>query len=279
MSERTKIAAALGVKDPTQVVEKGALGSAPVIMSSSLVTLVPASFGSGNIGRLAVNIVANRLLARGAEPRYVSANLTIDIDTAPELVDAVAAGMHDAAVEAELEWATVESVVKPVGPATGIAISAFGVGTRMVEVTSPFVGARQGDAVIITGEAGATGAAILGSQKGVDVLTRSDGTVLTDIMREVYVHDPDLSNVVYPIEGVRKSLADEGIKVAFVDGALPVDGAVAAACEVMGVDPLDMPTAGAMLLCVAPADVDTVLKSVRRFTAGQRAAVIGYVAG
>ena len=64
----------------TTAVEKPLLTDNPVV-SSALVTTLSPVFGSGNIGRLAVNVVANRLLAAGADPRYIAATVTVDFDT------------------------------------------------------------------------------------------------------------------------------------------------------------------------------------------------------
>ena len=59
--------------------------------------------------------------------------------------------------------------------------------------------------------------------------------------------------------------------------SVPVDEVVAGACDIMGLDPLDLMTAGVMLLTVSPADSAGVLEAVRRYYGGTRAAVIGTV--
>lgn len=276
MSEITKINEMLNAARGRQGVEMSGLTDSPVF-ATALVTDILATFGSGNIGRLAVTIIANRLLAAGADPRYLNVTLTIDSDTADETIEAVALGLKDAAVDAEMEWGIAETAVKCPGPPTGIALSVFGTGQKIASVTSELICPRKGDSLIITGPVGATGAAIAGMGQGVEVLTRSDGTVLTDVMRAAYVQEPDISAVYYPLEGIKKALDNIGIEADIDAGAVPVDKPVSAACNVMGLSPLDLMTADAMLLAVSPGDASKVIEAVRRYKAGEVAAIIGKV--
>ncbi len=257
-------------------VAKPYLPESPVF-ASALLTTLPATFGTGNIGRLGVNVVANRLLAAGAEPRYLSATVTIDLDTPQEIIREVALGMRDAAVEAEMEWTTVERAILPVGPANGVSISIFGVGCRMVNVTSRFDCVHPGDALIITGPVGTTGAAVAGVRHGIKLPTQSDGSVLTDVMRSVYVHAPDVPAVYFPFQGLNPALKLLGINAEIDRKKIPCDEAVREACETMGLDPLDLAGADAMLLAVSDKDAERVLEAVRRYRAGSSAAIVGRV--
>lgn len=266
----------IGAKGDTRAIEKAPLDGTTV-MATAILTETPPVYGSGNIGRLIVNIIANRLLSAGAEPRYISATATIDIDTDVNVVKEVAEGMRDAAVDAEMEWTAVEAVTKQPGPATGIALSAFGVGTKMINVTSRFDCPRSGDIVIVTGPVAATGAAVEGYRRGTDVLTLADGTVLIDVMRAVYVQAPNLSGVIYPLRGIRSALEELGVEAEIDPAKVPVTDVVASACSQLGIDPLDAASADAMLLTVAPDDAARVIEAVRRYPAGRYAAAIGHV--
>ncbi|MDE6100880.1 MAG: hypothetical protein K2G01_07525, partial [Paramuribaculum sp.] len=257
-------------------VRKPPLTEAPVF-ASALLTTIPATFGTGNSGRLGVNIIANRLLAAGAQPRYISATVTIDLDTPQEIINEVAMGMRDGAIQAEMEWATAETAILPTGPANGISLSFFGVGCRMVNVTSPLDCARPGDVLIVTGNIGATGAAVAGMRQGIEVLTESDGTALTDVMRSVYVHQPDIPAVCFPIHGINAALESLGVKAEIDRKRIPCCDAVRSACDIMGLDPLEMATSDAMLLAVSEPDAGTLLESVRRYRGGESASIIGHI--
>lgn len=258
-----------------------AVGKSPLcdrpVMTSILLDNVPAAFGSGNIGRLAVNIVANQLLAAGADPRYLSGTITIDIDTPPELIEEVADAMHDAAVQAQMEWATANAALKPSGPATGVAIALFGVGSHIFHVTLESNCPRKGDAIIVTGPVGATGAAIRGVNAGVEIISDCDGWPLTDVMRAVNDRSFNPTAVYFPAKGINQAFKELGIETEIDRKAVPVDGAVASACEIMGLDPLDLATTSAMLICVAPEDAEALVEAIRRNDGGNRAAIIGTV--
>lgn len=258
-----------------------AVGKSPIddrpVMASVLLNTIPATFGSGNIGRLAVNIIANELLAAGADPRYLSGTVTIDIDTSPDIIEEVADALCDAAVQAQMEWATADTILKPSGPSTGIAISLFGVGSHITHVTLESNCPRPGDSIIITGPIGATGAAIHGAGAGVEVISDCDGRPLTDVMRAVNDRSFNPTAVYFPVRGISSALNALGIKADIDRKAVPVDGVVASACGIMGVDPLDLATSSAMLICVAAKDAEALVEAIRRNDGGDRAAIIGTV--
>ncbi len=278
MREIRKINEIIGAPSGTRAVEMTRLSDSPVV-ASALLTTVPAVFGMSNIGRLAVNIVANRLLAAGAEPRYISASVTVDIDTPQGIVEAVAMGMRDNAIQAEMEWTTVDTAVKAPGPSAGIAISAFGIGSRLADDMPDYRQPEPGDTVIITGEIGALGTAIEGARRGIEVLTSPEGIVLTDVMRAAYSHAPCMAGVAYPIEGVTKALESLGVSAEIDPDAVPVNEAVATGCSIMGLNPLELSTAAAMVLVVGPEHAAKVLDAVHRYKGGERAAAIGTVTG
>lgn len=258
-------------------VSKPALTNFPV-MTSTLITTIPAAFGSGNIGRLAVNIVANRLLAAGATPRYIAGTVTIDIDTPIDTIEAVADGMSDATVRAEMEWTTLNTAVKPIGPSTGVALSIFGVGEHIEGLPSRNNFPRTGDAVIITGTVGATGAAIYGQRRNVLVTgPEVDGIALTDVMRAINEYADSITSVSYPIDGINKALACMGVKAIIDSATLPMEESVAAACKLLELDPLEMPTASAMLVTVPAASAHNLLEALHRTDGGSRATLIGTV--
>ena len=101
---------------------------ADMIFTTLLLNDVPPLIGTGNFGRAAVNIAANRLLAAGATPRYLSGTLTVDTDTPVDVINAIADAMMSGAVQAEAEWKNMECRFVSSGPRYGVAASIFGVG-------------------------------------------------------------------------------------------------------------------------------------------------------
>ena len=67
------------------------------------------------------------------------------------------------------------------------------------------------------------------------------------------------------------------IGVEIEEGAVPVRPAVAAACEMMGFDPLTVANEGKVVVFVPPEEADGALHALRAHSLGQDAARIGVV--
>ena len=63
------------------------------------------------------------------------------------------------------------------------------------------------------------------------------------------------------------------------DVVTQVDPTVAAACEILGLDPLMVANEGKLLAIVPPAFAESLLTTMRRNPLGKRAAKIGHVTG
>jgi hydrogenase expression/formation protein HypE len=68
-----------------------------------------------------------------------------------------------------------------------------------------------------------------------------------------------------------------GWSVVLDEAALPVRPAVAAACEVLGIDPLYVANEGKLIAVIAPETADAALASLRRHPLGADAAIVGEV--
>lgn len=251
--------------------------SGPAVFSTVVSTSCLPLFGTGNMGRLAVNTVANRLLAAGAEPRYLSGSVVVDMDTLPSVISTVAEGMYDASVEAEMEWCTLESCIIPDGPSKGIAITLTGVGTPMTDVGEMPHCPRSGDAVILTGPIGGAGAAMAGMERGLLLEDPCDGIPLIEVMRAAFIHIADITSVHYPNNGLAATLSANGIKTKIDRNLLPVKPSVKAACATMGLDPAALISANAMLITARPNRAREIVKAVKRYRGGEAAAIVGEV--
>lgn len=261
-----------------QVVVEPAINNR-LAFTTVLLNNIPATFGFGNVGRLAVNMAANRLLAAGATPRYVAATATIDRDTPVDIINAVGDAMQSAAVQAEMEWTALSSEVLPQGPAQGISLSTFGVGEMPPDFTDGMRCARRGDAVIVTGPVGALGTALLAAGHGITPLMVDDGESLIDAIHALMRVVPDVHMMIYPEQGVADALAPlrREFTLDIDTAAVPVSPEVGAACRILNADPLSMATAGAMIIVVDRADEQTALDALRRSAFASQAAIVGHL--
>lgn len=253
-----------------------AIEGTPVVCTK-LFADTPVVFGDSNLGRLAVNVVTNTLLAAGATPRWMGVSFTIDSDTPTSTINAVAAAMQDAAIQAEIEWLTTDTAILESGPRYGIDLTLTAVG----QLTDGFAGGMEcvhsGDTIIITGQAGSYGAALEALRHNITTIMNADGAPLSDIVHNTLDVNPRIHAMLYPIGGVRKSLDGMHCRLNIQHDAIPVSDEVKAIAEITGKDPLDFATADALIMIVAAEDADRTLAAIRRSAFGSAAAIIGHV--
>lgn len=252
---------------------------ADMIFTTLLLNDVPPLIGTGNFGRAAVNIAANRLLAAGATPRYLSGTLTVDTDTPVDVINAIADAMKSGAVQAEAEWKNMECRFVSSGPRYGVAASIFGVGQLPPDFADGQQCVGSGDSIIVSGPVGAFGAAVAAARLGATTLIPADGEPLNDGISSLFNAVGYPHAMYFPEEGFNAAVASmrNGFPVEIDRGAVPVDEAVRAACSLTGSDPLDMRCAASMIVVVDSADESAALAALRRSAYCGRAAVVGRV--
>ncbi|HEX8866056.1 MAG TPA: AIR synthase-related protein, partial [Lentzea sp.] len=71
--------------------------------------------------------------------------------------------------------------------------------------------------------------------------------------------------------------AASGVCVEIVESAVPVPSPVAAACDLLGLDPFHVANEGCLVAFVAPGSVDAVLNAMRALPEGSETTIIGEV--
>jgi hydrogenase expression/formation protein HypE len=146
--------------------------------------------------------------------------------------------------------------------------------------------ARPGDAVLISGEIGVHGVAVLSCRAGLEFGTtvRSDTAPLNGLVAAILATGADVHVLRDPTRGgVAASLneiaADAAVGITLDERDLPIPAAVRDACGLLGLDPLYVANEGKLLAFVAPQDADRVLAALRSHEYGRAATVIGRCVG
>lgn len=256
------------------------LNGAPDLQTRAYYNL-PAIIPGTSAGAFAVNDLCNRMLARGATPRYLGATFAIDPDMVMSKLRYVANHTAEAAVEAEVEIASADTAIVDTGLPCGIGITLTAVGE--VENRAAYRGEciSDGDVVIITGRAGAHGAALFEARNRSLFIppVLSDSTSLGDVVSAIRQQAADgLRMMYYPADGVSPAMAEiekiTGRKARLHHDNVPVAPIVAAAAHSIGCSPLSLATAGAMIAIVAADKAEATLAAVRRSACGRHAAII-----
>ena len=258
-----------------------ALEGPPVFSTDSFV-VSPWRFPGGDIGKLAVCGTVNDLCMAGGAPRYLSFSLILEEGFALDDLRAVAASAAEAARQAGVQIVTGDTKVVERGRGDGIYINTAGVGV----LRAPGLGRsalREGDAVLVSGSVGCHGAAVL--------IARGDlpceGTLLSDCrpLHEVsaaalaaggvrMLRDPTRGGVATTLN---EFVEGSPLCIELEEDAIPVDPPVAAACSLLGLDPLYSACEGRMLAVCAPETVPAVLAALHALPGGEGAVQIGRV--
>lgn len=252
-------------------------------ISTDTFVVRPLEFPGGNIGTLAVHGTLNDLAMMGARPRYLTAGFVLEEGLDLDLLDRILAEMSHAAVAAGVVVITGDTKVVERGKADGVFINTTGVG----EIDRAFAPspeqARAGDAVLVSGPIGRHGIAVMTAREGLmfEAELESDTANLYPLVAALREAVGDAVHVLRdPTRGGVASALNEiaaaaNVGVLLEETALPVPGPVAAACEMLGFDPLYVANEGILVAFVEGAAAGAALAALRAHPLGAKAAILG----
>ncbi|MFH1647007.1 MAG: hydrogenase expression/formation protein HypE [Chloroflexota bacterium] len=247
-------------------------------------TVNPIFFPGGDIGRLAVCGTVNDLAMSGARPLYLSLSFIIEEGLPVADLKKIVASIRQAADEAGVKIVTGDTKVVNQGSADKLFINTAGVGTVPDGVNISAANARPGDMVIISGNIGDHGIAVMSQREGIRFRTPvpSDCAPLNGLVAAMLAASADIRCLRDPTRGgLATTLNDFAVasKVGIIieEDKVPVDRAVLAACEMLGFDPLYIANEGKLAAVVAPEAAERILAAMKQERYGQQAAVIGEV--
>ncbi|MFD3451353.1 hydrogenase expression/formation protein HypE [Streptomyces sp. NPDC058691] len=259
-----------------------ALGGARLAFSTDSYVVRPLFFPGGSIGDLAVNGTVNDLAMSGARPAFLSCGFILEEGVEMPLVARVAEAIGAAARTAGVEIVTGDTKVVESGHGDGIYINTAGIGLVPEGVDIRPQRAVPGDVVIVSGEIGAHGVAVMSVREGLefDVEIESDCAPLNGLVEAMLAVTTDLHVLRDPTRGglaaaLNEIAAASGVGVVVEERAVPVPSPVANACAVLGLDPWYAANEGKLVAFVPRAHADGVLAALRAHPLGTRAAVIG----
>jgi hydrogenase expression/formation protein HypE len=258
------------------------VGDSRIAFSTDSYVVKPIFFPGGSIGDLAVNGTVNDLAMSGATPLYLSAAFILEEGTALAEVGRVATAMGAAARAAGVQLVTGDTKVVDNGSGDGIFINTAGIGVVPPSVEIGPERAAPGDAVLISGDIGVHGIAVLSCREGLefDTTVRSDCAPLHGLVTAMLGTGADLHTLRDPTRGgVAASLNEIArtakIGIDLIERELPIPYAVKDACSLLGLDPLQVANEGKLLAFVPPAYADQVLAAMHAHPLGAAARRIG----
>lgn len=250
--------------------------------STDTFVVKPMFFPGGNIGDLAVNGTINDLAMSGAVPLYLSTAFVLAEGTAMVDIARVATAMGKAAERAGVQLVTGDTKVVDHGSGDGIYVNTAGIGVVPDGVDIGPTRARNGDVVLVSGDLGLHGVAVMSVREGLDFGTSvvSDTAPLHELVAEMLATGVDVRVLRDPTRGGVSATINEiarasRVGVELVERDLPVPDDVRDACGLLGLDPLQVANEGKLLAVVPAGDADRVLEAMRRHPLGSGARRIG----
>jgi hydrogenase expression/formation protein HypE len=244
----------------------------------------PLFFPGGDIGKIAINGTVNDLCMCGARPLWISAGFILEEGFAIETLEKIVRSMKDAADAAGVAIVAGDTKVVERGKGDGLYVTTSGVGVIETPLTIAPTSLRADDAVILSGDIGRHGMAIMATRAGLSFESdiESDcaslaAPVLALLDAGLEIHClRDLTR-----GGLATSLVElaeaSGLAIAIDAAKIPVIEPVGGACEILGLDPLYVANEGRFVCLLPEAQTEQALEIIARTAPGSTPVIIGSV--
>ncbi len=272
-----------------------------IVLKSDSHAVKPIFFPGGDIGRIAISGTVNDISALGAEPYALASGFILEEGLTIRDLERILDSMRQTCIEAGVGIVTGDTKVIEKGSLGGCVMNVSGIGRRsdalehnlqVVKRHRPSFNSRWlldsnlcvGDKIILSGNIGDHGVAVLSAQQGlsfgsqivsdVKPLNRLIQHVLGEVGGVVSMKDPTRGGLADALnEFTEKSKA--GILIE--ESKVPIRKDVVAACEMLGLDPFEVGNEGKMLFGVVSDRADEVLAFLKQTLEGKDAQIIGEV--
>ena len=246
----------------------------------------PLIFPGGNIGDLAVNGTVNDLAMCGARPLFLSAGFILEEGLEMETLREVVTSMQEAAGKANVKLVTGDTKVVDKGKGDGIFVNTSGIGLieSLVQDSIGPASVQPGDVVLVSGDLGRHGIAILSVREGLEF----ESPILSDTAN-VWPAVEALLNAGIEIHCLRdltrgglattlnEIASDRNVCIKLEESLIPVDEVVQGACEVLGLDPLYVANEGRFAAFVPAAHAEAALDVMKKVPVSQGSVRVGRV--
>jgi hydrogenase expression/formation protein HypE len=289
---------ASNVEVPLEAMDDAAVVGDVVFKSDSHV-VKPIFFPGGDIGRLAVSGTVNDIAMVGGEPYALACGFVLEEGLALVDFERILVSMRKACIEANVSIVTGDTKVVEKGTLGGCIINTSGIGRRTAALDRNFEVVRQfrsdfeprwtldsnlsvGDKIILSGTVGDHGLAVLSAQEGLSFgsVIKSDVKPLNRLIQCLL---GEVGGIVTMKDPTRGGLADalnelsekSQVGILTLEDRIPVRNDVRAACEMLGLDPLEIGNEGKAIIGVVKEKAEEILMLLRTTEAGKDAEIIG----
>lgn len=260
------------------------IGQSRIAFTTDSYVVHPLFFPGGDIGSLAVHGTVNDLAMSGARPLALSAGFILEEGLPMETLRQIVVSMQAAAKKAGVSIVTGDTKVVDRGKGDGVFINTAGIGLIEHNLTINPASVREGDVVLINGDLGRHGIAIIAVREGLqfESAIESDSEALSDLVLKLLEEGIEIHCLRDLTRGGLASALNEigeaaRVTISLDESAIPVREDVRGACELLGFDPLYVANEGRMTAIVAQKDAERALEIMSTHPKGAGAAIVGRV--
>jgi len=270
-----------------------------IVLKSDSHAVKPLFFPGGDIGRLAVSGTVNDIAVMGGEPLALTSGFVLEEGLPVIDFERILESMRETCREAGVYIITGDTKVVEKGSLGGCVINTSGIGKRNEALERNIAevkrhrsfearwildsNLREGDKIIVSGTLGDHGLAVLSAQEGYGFGSRiaSDVTPLNKLIMRL-LNAGGIVSMKDPTRGGLSNALNEwseksGVGILIHEKEIPIRGDVRAACEMLGIDPLEVGNEGKVVIGVVPKKAEEVLMVLRETREGKDAQLIGEV--
>jgi len=269
-----------------------------IVLKSDSHAVKPIFFPGGDVGRLAVSGTVNDIAVLGAQPIALACGFVLEEGLPISDFEKILESMKLTCEEAEVHVVTGDTKVVERGSLGGCVVNVSGIGYRSKNLDRNLAVAksfrpnfkarwildsnlRPGDKIIVSGTVGDHGLAVLSAQEGLSFGSqiKSDVKPLNKLVEKllevggiVTMKDPTrggLSNALNELSEKSK------VGILVYEEKIPVRNDVKVACEMLGIDPLEVGNEGKLVIGVISEKAEEVLEALRETEEGKAAQIIG----
>lgn len=257
-----------------------------VVFTTDSYVVQPVFFPGGDIGKLAVTGTLNDLAMCGAKPYYLSCSFIIEEGFLQSDLKLIVESIKKEIEANSVQIVTGDTKVIERDKGTNIFINTSGIGISMVKDPIHPNRIQKGDSIILSGDIGRHGMAIMAVREGLEF----SSPLISDCSSLV----PMVEALLYKGIEVRclRDLTRGGLATALVELAevskmefkiledsIAVSEAVNSACEILGIDPLYVANEGRFIAFVPKHQEEDAVNIMKEFSEGKEANIIGEVIG
>jgi len=269
-----------------------------IVFKSDSHAVKPIFFPGGDIGRLSISGTVNDIAAMGAQPYALACGFILEEGLPLSDLERILKSMRETCIEAGVGIVTGDTKVVEKGALGGLVMNVSGIGKRTPALDSNFKVAAQyrkvaarwtldsnlaaGDKIILTGTIGDHGLAVLSAQQGLTFGSeiKSDVRPLNRMLQQLFAQKGGVISVKDPTRGGLADALNEWtekskVGILIYEDKVPIRKDVQTACDMLGLDPLEVGNEGKYIIGVVAEKAQEALEFLKQTEEGKNAQIIG----